>query len=204
MKKIYSAIALTIIAATAASAGPVEYQQQQQTQTSYQASQDWYRDREWNFDLFGAYAFTARPYQSDRYLGEDHAWGGGIDANYMFNRYLGVGVEGYGLAADNALGQASGNLILRYPIAGTRFAPYAYAGGGVIFNGSRVDDLVRDGNSIGSIRRHSDAEGMGQFGAGFEVRITPSVGVINDFSWNVVNGDRNDFGMVRSGVRFAF
>ena len=31
-------------------------------------------------------------------------------------------------------------------------------------------------------------------GAGFEVRITPNFGVINDFSWNVVNGDRNDLG----------
>jgi len=105
---------------------------------SYQPAEQWYRDHEWNFDLFGIYAFTAH----DRAVGIDHAWGGGLDANFMFSRYLGIGVEGYGLAADDALGQASGNLIFRYPIPGSRVAPYAYAGGGALFNGSEVDDLV--------------------------------------------------------------
>ncbi|MBA3544697.1 MAG: outer membrane beta-barrel protein [Chthoniobacterales bacterium] len=204
MKKlIISAIAVTAFAASSF-AGPGEYSNQVQQQSNYRPADEFYRDREWNFDLFGAYAFTARPYRSDQYLGVDHAWGGGLNVNYMFNRYLGVGVEGYALAADDVVGQASGNLIFRYPIPGTRVAPYGFAGGGVIFNGSRVEDLVDRGRSIGSIRRNSDAEGMGQFGAGFEFRITPNVGVINDFSWNVVNGERNDFGMVRSGVRFAF
>jgi hypothetical protein len=74
----------------------------------------------------------------------------------------------------------------------------------MIFNGLRAEDLVDRGRSIGSIRRNSDAEGMGQFGAGLEFRLTPNVGIINDLSWNAVNGERNDFGIVRSGVRFAF
>ncbi|MDQ3117053.1 MAG: porin family protein [Verrucomicrobiota bacterium] len=204
MKKlILSTIVFTTLV-TLTQGGPLETSQTQVEQGSYQPSQEWFRDREWNFDLFGAYAFTNRPYRSDRYLGTDHALGGGIDVNYMFSRYLGVGLEGYGLAADDAIGQASGNLIFRYPIPGTRFAPYGFAGGGVIFNGSRVEELVDRGQNIGSIRRNADIEGMGQFGAGFEIRLTPNVGVIHDFSWNVVNGERNDFGMVRSGVRFAF
>ena len=203
MKKfIVSLFALTAFATATSQGGPTESTYQEAA--TYAPSQDWFRDREWNFDLFGAYAFTTRPYRSDRYLGVDHALGGGLGANYMFTRYLGVGVEGYGLAADDAVGQASGNLIFRYPIPGTRFAPYGYAGGGVIFNGTRVEDLVDRGAGFRRLRRHSDVEGMGQFGAGFEVRLTPNIGVINDFSWNVVNGDRNDFGMVRSGVRFAF
>ncbi len=203
MKKfIVSLFALTTLATATSQAGPVEstYQQAQ----TYQPSQEWFRDREWNFELFGAYGLTTRPYRSDRYLGVDHALGGGFAANYLFSRYLGVGVEGYGLAAEDAVGQASGNLIFRYPIPGTRFAPYGYAGGGVIFNGTRVEDLVDREASFRRTPRHSDVEGMGQFGAGFEFRLTPNVGVINDFSWNVVSGDRNDFGMVRSGVRFAF
>jgi hypothetical protein len=203
MKKfIVSFLSLIAIAGTS-QAGPVEPNERQvQQQTSYQGSQDWYRDREWNFDLFGSYAFTARPYRSDQYLGVDHAWGGGIDANFMFSRYLGIGVEGYGLAANDAVGQASGNLIFRYPIPGTRCAPYGYAGGGLIFNGSDVGDLVD--RRLDRFRRHNDAEGMGQFGAGIEFRLTPNLGIINDFSWNIVNGDRNDFGMVRSGIRFGF
>jgi Outer membrane protein beta-barrel domain len=199
MKKIIAGIFALTTAVLSSKAGPVDYSDQKtQAQTSYQASEQWYRDQEWNFDLFGAYAFTARPYQSDRYLRTDHAWGGGIDANFMFDHYFGVGVEGYGLAAEDAVGQASGNLIFRYPIPQTRFAPYVYAGGGVIFD--RGNDLVdRD-----DFQRHHDTRGMGQFGGGFEVRITPHIGLINDFSWNVLDGPRDDFGMVRSGIRFAF
>jgi len=200
MKKLIMGIFALTTTVLSTQAGPVEYgDQKSQVQTSYQATEQWYRDHEWNFDLFGTYAFTSRPYQSDRYLRTDHAWGGGIDANYMFTRYFGVGVEGYGLAAEDAVGQASGNLIFRYPIPGTRFAPYAFAGGGVIFDGSQGDDLVdRD------VHHRHDARGMGQFGGGFEFRITPHLGIINDFSWNVLDGPRDDFGMIRSGIRFAF
>lgn len=203
MKKfIVGFFCLTIVAATGF-AGPEAVQEVRQQ--TYQAPSDqFYADREWNFDLFGLYAFTGNSYRNDRYLNQDHAFGGGLDVNYMFNRYLGVGIEGYGLDARDVIGQASGNLVFRYPIPNTRFAPYGYAGGGVVFNGSRVEDLVSNGQSPASVRRNSDAEGMGQVGAGFEVRITPRLGLINDFSWNVVNGPDNNFGMLRSGVRFAF
>ena len=201
MKKFIVGFAVLAMVGGFAYAGSLETSAKQQT--NYQpAPLELFRDREWNFDLFGTYAFTARPYQSDRYLGVDHAWGGGMDANYMFTRYLGLGVEGYGLAADDAVGQASGNLIFRYPIPRTHLAPYGYAGGGVIFNGSDVDDLVD--RHFHRFDHHNDAEAMGQFGAGIELRLTPNIGFINDFSWNIVNGDRNDFGLVRSGLRFAF
>ena len=89
-------------------------------------------------------------------------------------------------------------------IAGTRLAPYGYAGGGILFNGSRAEDLVDRERNLGSVTRHSDVEGMGQFGAGFEFRVTPHIGVINDFGWNVVNGAHNNYGVVRTGIRFAF
>ena len=45
---------------------------------------------------------------------------------------------------------------------------------------------------------------MAQVGAGFEVRITPHIGWTNDFSWNIVSGSHNNFGMARTGVNFAF
>jgi hypothetical protein len=186
-------------------AGPVETSSKEtQQQTSGQSSEDWYRDREWNLDLFGAYAFTGTPYRNDRYLEADHAWGGGIAGNYFFTRYLGVGLQGYALDADDIIGQTSGNLIFRYPIPGTRVAPYGFAGGGVLFNGSRAEDLVDRGRNLVSATRHSDVEGMGQFGGGFEIRITPHIGIMNDFSWNVVNDGRNNYGLVRTGLSFAF
>jgi hypothetical protein len=117
---------------------------------------------------------------------------------------LGVGLEGYALAAENRIGQASGNLIFRYPFPDSRFAPYAFAGGGVIFNGSKTEDLVERGLNLGTITNNSNAKGIGQFGGGIEVRVTPHIGIMNDFSWNVINGSNNNFGMVRTGIRFAF
>jgi hypothetical protein len=183
-------------------AGPVGTTYQQQQHTAYQMGEDWFRDREW---ISTSSALTLSPPGPIGAIATSGSTTpGGVDANYMFNRYLGFGAEGYALSADDAIGQASGNLIFRYPIPGTRFAPYGHAGGGVIFNGSRVEDLVDRGRSFRSIRRHGDAEGMGQFGAGLEFRFTPDIGLINDFSWNVINGDENDFEMVRGGVRFAF
>jgi hypothetical protein len=40
----------------------------------------------------------------DRYLGGDHAWGGGIDLKYFFRRYFGIGVEGFVLNAHRGAG----------------------------------------------------------------------------------------------------
>jgi opacity protein-like surface antigen len=205
MKKlIISLLGLTTLAATGF-AGPAETYSGKEVQQTYNApSEQFYGDREWNFDLFGLRADTYNEYRNDRYLGVDHGYGGGLDVNYMFTRYLGAGLEGYAIDADDVIGQASANFIFRYPIPNTRFAPYGYAGGGVLFNGSELRENVKSGNSPASIRRNSDAEGMGQFGVGFEVRVTPHIGIINDYSYNLVNGADNNFGMLRSGIRFAF
>ena len=168
MKKlVVGTLALTIFAIVGR-AGPMdETGQNTRPSANSQAAEPWYRDHEWSFDLFGTYAFPFQSYRGDQYLGVDRAWGGGLGANYMFNRYLGAGVEGYGLAAADAIGQASANLIFRYPVPGSRFAPYAYAGGGVIFNGSPTEDLV---DRPGGVRHGGETEGMGQFGAGIELR----------------------------------
>jgi hypothetical protein len=202
-KLIVSFLALTT-ALSAVQSGPVETSSKEMQQTASAPREDFYRDREWNLDLFGAYAFTGTPYRNDRYLEADHAWSGGIAGNYFFTRYLGVGLQGYALDGDDIIGQTSGNLIFRYPIPGTRVAPYGFAGGGVFFHGSRAEDLVDRGHNLVSTTRHSDVEGMGEFGGGFEVRITPRIGIMNDFSWNVVNGGHNNYGIVRSGLSFAF
>jgi hypothetical protein len=192
-----------------------------------QTCPEWYRNTEWNVDLFGTYAFTGTEWRNDRYLGVDHAWGGGIDAKYFFMRYFGLGVEAYGLALNNqsgytltlgsgydqvdnsdrgGAGSVLGTFTFRYPIPCTRFAPYAFVGGGGIFGGGGREDVFFDSNGVEIARRGHGSESklIGQFGGGFEVRITPHIGVINDFSWNVVDGTQNNFGMVRSGINFAF
>jgi hypothetical protein len=45
---------------------------------------------------------------------------------------------------------------------------------------------------------------VGQVGGGFEIRLTPHLGLLNDFSWNVVSGSNNNFGMIRTGLNIAF
>ena len=173
--------------------------------------------------------FGTRNY--DNYLETDHAWGGGLDAKYFFARYFGLGIEGYvldvrqsyshvlipffgpgnnGVAKTvherNALGAALATVTLRYPVGCSRFAPYIVAGGGAVFGGGQGTTIsgtaLPDG--VISFRSDSRTEAVGQFGGGIEVRLTPHIGLLNDFSWNIVNGRDNNFGMVRTGINFGF
>jgi hypothetical protein len=127
---------------------------------------------------------------------------------------------------NKGIGAVLGTLTLRYPIACTRFSPYIFGGGGGIFGGGQrpVNRWFREKNDLpvtgpgGFIsnggegfdilktvgRTESESLGIGQVGGGMEVRITPHVGWISDFSWNFVSGPKNNFGMVRTGVNFAF
>ena len=177
----------------------------------------------------GAPDFFAGDIGGDRYLETDHAWGGGGDVKYFWHRYFGFGVEGFALDAKRtrfdfeglpsageftftkhedrrAIGAVLGTFTLRYPIGCSRFAPYAWAGVGGIFGGGEKDRVVFVPNQEAFTTEHTEGEGkvMGQFGGGFEVRITRHIGWINDFSWNVVDGPRNNFGMARTGINFAF
>ena len=197
----------------------------------------WYADNEWNVSLWGTYAFTGTDNNRgslenvfdnvggryDRFLGGDHAWGGGIDAKYFFLRYFGVGIEGFGLAAHGSdydiedfgvtefskdsnhhvVGAALGTVTLRYPIPCTRFSPYVWAGGGGIFGGH--NDRAHYASGVAeTVREETETKGMGQFGGGLEIRITPHIGWMADFSWNLVDGAQNNFGMARTGINFAF
>src|SRR6478752_2761050 len=215
---------------------------------------DWYSDREWNVNLWGTYAFTNTEFapnpslvdivQStseggpvlgtyDRYIGGDHAWGGGGDIKYFFCRYVGLGVEGFALDAskpgfnifedqavpifvhqrinhDHTIGSVLGTLTLRYPIPCTRLAPYAWAGVGAIFGGGERDVVHTQGPpdafAVHAETDHFGAETkvVGQFGAGLEFRIARHFGWTNDLSFGVIDGPRNNFGMFRSGINFAF
>lgn len=224
LKKITLSLCAVVALGSVAFAGTSSYSGKEMKNTVQQQScPEWYANNEWNVDLFGTYAFTGTEWRNDRYLGVDHAWGGGIDAKYFFARYFGLGLEGYGLALDNntgtrvffgnrvdndrrgSAGAVLGTFTLRYPIPCTRIAPYAFAGGGVMFGGGGRDEVFINANNVVDVRRNdTDSELVGQLGGGFEVRITPHIGVINDFSWNIVNGAKNNFGMVRSGINFAF
>ena len=101
---------------------------------------------------------------------------------------------------------------MRYPIHCSRFSPYLYGGGGALFGGEEHDSFTEllpptiKAISVGFPATHTDSttRGFGQVGAGLEIRLTPHIGWMSDFSWNVVNGPDNNFGMARSGITFAF
>src|SRR5262245_49169410 len=209
-----------------------EYSGKEMKQVVPPACPEWYADNEWNVSLWGTYVFTGNEWRNDRYIESDHAWGGGIDAKYFFHRYFGIGIEGWVVGArrefeditgvevfqvstgheSRAVGSVLGTFTLRSPIHCSCFAPYVWAGGGAIFGGGqreRFHETLPDGNLVVlpvATTEHLGAttEAVGQLGTGLEIRFTPHIGLISDFSWNVVNGRDNNFGMVRTGINFAF
>jgi len=114
-----------------------------------------------------------------------NAWGGGVEANYFFTRYFGLGVEGDWLDGHDAISSVSGNLIGRYPIEfGTwGWAPYAFVGGGGQFD--------------------SQNAGFGQIGAGAEVRFKSHWGLFTDARW-ILHDVFIDYALIRAGIRFNF
>lgn len=245
MKSLNLFLTLFIGAVSVAVAGTASYTGKEMKQVQPAPCPEWYGDREWNVSIWGAYAFTetesarSRIEQADdenifgsydRFLGGDHAWGGGIDVKYFFHRYFGVGVEGFALAgrgtravfdhgpnaADeefyaqdrHTVGAVLGTFTFRYPIHCSRFSPYVWAGAGGIFGGRNdrlFTNFVPQDESVESVSNNKDeTRFIGQFGGGLEVRVTPHIGILGDFSWNVLDGPRNNFGMARTGLTFAF
>jgi len=267
MKQLFPVLTLLCALVGFASAG-TEYSGKEMKQVQPAPCPQWYGDNEWFVNLWGTYVWTNTDYNRnlwlvdvvqstvegnpvlgtyDRYIGGDHAWGGGGDIKYFFHRYFGVGIEGFVLDANKggfdifedpgvvflrdrtnhsrAVGSVLGTFTIRYPIPCTRFAPYAWAGIGGIFGGGERDQLFATpagggggGGPLGgpppppsafnanAFTEHFGSENklMGQFGFGLEFRIMRNVGWTNDFSWGVIDGPRNNFGMVRSGLSFAF
>jgi hypothetical protein len=114
----------------------------------------------------------------------------------------------WGAEDKHAVGMALGTFTLRFPISCSRFALYVWGGGGGIFGSGRTHDFFLDPTQpLGIVRREFDrskTKSMAQVGGGLEVRVTPHVGWMTDFSWNIVSGSKNNFGLARTGINFAF
>jgi hypothetical protein len=222
MKKLTLTLCAVTALVSAAYAGPQQYSGKEMKQAVETPCPQWYADNEWNLGISGVYAATINDHDDDTYLGDDHSWGGAVDAKYFFRRYFGLGIQGFAVNTDNdhidpngfrndsdgLVGGVLGTFTFRYPIPCSRFAPYAWVGGGAIFSGGSngydhdfdfedTDDLIDDGDS-------GDARLMAQYGAGFEVRFTPHFGWTNDVAFNHLEGGDNDFVSFRSGLNFAF
>jgi hypothetical protein len=216
MKKLTLTLCAVAAFASASFAGVSSYSGKSMKQQVEQAPcPTWYADNEWNVGISGIYAPTVNEWRTDTYLGVDHAWGGALDLKYFFRRYFGIGVQGFGLSANRGgdrffsrnndrdfVGGLLGTFTFRYPIPCSRFAPYGWAGLGGVWGGNRSDRFDRTRN----VFRSNDDDGrlMAQYGVGFETRFTQHIGWTNDFSYNHLEGGRNDFLQVRTGLNFAF
>lgn len=214
MKKLTLSLCALVALGSAAFAGTETYSKDSKSVTPPPCPQ-WYADNEFNLSLSGVYAFSG---DSNTFI--DHGWGGAVDAKYFFHRYFGLGVQGFILDANtdddfngltvnndddsNGVGGILGTFTLRFPINCSRFAPYVWVGGGGVWGNS--NDAVVFNAAGAPVRVNGDDEGhaMGQVGGGFEIRFTPHFGLQNDFSWNIVSGSNNNFGMARTGLNFAF
>jgi hypothetical protein len=225
MKKLTLSLCAAVAMATAAYAGTETYSKETKSVTPPPCPQ-WYADNEFNLTLSGSWNPTGNSWRDDRYLVADHGWGGSLDAKYFIHRYFGFGIQGNLIHVnshtfedngfsrnviaheDRLIGSLLGTFTLRFPISCSRFAPYAWIGGGGIFGGGQDHQFFFDSTApLGIVDRTFPDEKtrlMGQVGGGFEVRFTPKVGWTNDFSWNVISGTDNNYGMARTGINFAF
>jgi len=140
----------------------------------------------------------------------DDTWGGGFDVKYFWSRYLGVGIEGLGLAAKTNF--AGGGLLTmtgRYPFG--RFAPYITGGLGFIDGGATLYKFFNEknvSNAQGFVTNEREflttdpvannhVRALGQIGVGLEFRATCHIGLMADFTWNFV------FGQTDHGDKFS-
>ena len=245
MKTLNLSLALSFGLLLAAFAGTETYTSKEMKQVQPAPCPEWYADTEWNVSIWGAYAFTGTESSRstreqaddaaifgtyDRFLGGDHAWGGGVDLKYFFHRYFGVGFEGFAFAGrgshlftddvgpdivseehyegvDHTVGGALATFTLRYPVHCSRFSPYVWGGIGGMFGGhnDKPHRAIFDGEFAGGFTTAEDESRFaGQVGGGLEIRFTRHIGWMGDFSWNFLEGPHNNFGMTRTGLVFSF
>jgi len=228
MKKLTLTLCAVTALVSAAYAGPTQYSGKEMKQAVETPCPQWYADNKWNITVSGVYAATLNDHDEDTYLGDDHSWGGALDAKYFFRRYFGLGIQGFGVDTDNShrdpqgfrrdsdglVGGVLGTFTFRYPIPCSRVAPYAWVGAGAIFGGGSFGghgvgfgDVEPGDDDPSDFFETGDSDStrlMAQYGAGVEVRFTPHIGWTNDVSFNHLEGGFNDFFQFRTGVNFAF
>jgi hypothetical protein len=178
----------------------------------------WGYRQSFNFRQFAA--IISASFLNDRYLETDHAWGGGIDISHFFHRYIGIGVEDFVDAKRHSFDiechsrrcndrgpkqehRAIGSALGRRCRSNSLFANLALClGWGAPFSTGESDVLfvkmfaVVAPAPVSTLTSGSQPELSAGFGGASSVY--PPHGWLNDFSWNVVEGPDNNFGMVRA------
>jgi len=144
-----------------------------------------YTANELSLDMFGSFLANERAIEHIFHTNIRHGfWGGGVGLNYFFCNYLGIGgdinmpVNGHHLI-DNAYGQ----LIARFPLDNSGWAPYIFGGGG-----RKIDPAW---------------EWEGHGGVGVEYRFNPGLGMFSDARYTWVKNTPDEL-LIRAGLRVVF
>jgi hypothetical protein len=145
-----------------------------------------YRAPELSFDGFASASWHQQSF--DHLTGESihhyNRLGAGAGVNFFFLRMVGVGGDFYTEDTRHSfVDKASGNLIVRFPVGESCFAPYIFGGGGYAW------DWVKGEFADG--------------GAGFEFRFFRNIGIFIDGRY-VFAHRIDDYAVARAGLRIAF
>ncbi len=155
---------------------------------SYQRDCEKYSANELDLDLFGTYSHPLAKWNDMFDRSWRHGqWGGGVGMSYFLTRNIGIGVDTFFQEHGHFFNNVSGDVIARFPISNSGFAPYLYGGAG-----------WRDGSSVGANLDELTAHG----GVGIEYRFNPHLGVFIDarYTWTDKTADES---LVRSGFRIG-
>jgi hypothetical protein len=189
MKKLYIiSIGILSTAAAFSADNSVRYDADRTVVVDHDDGEAWvgYVANEINFSFFGTGTVGKRTL--DRISGDkierDGKLGAGTALSYFFHRN--IGIEGYVYSestGEHFIDNVGGDLVGRFPIGRSGFAPYIFGGAGRQFD--PVIQWVWDA------------------GAGLEWRLAPHVGIFLDgrFVWC---DDTKDYGLGRIGIKFGF
>jgi len=145
-----------------------------------------YRAGEFSLDAFGTGSVmepTIARWSADR-LQDESRLGAGLGLNYFFTRNVGIGADAYSEDTRHTFVESSSaNLIVRFPIGESLFAPYIFGGAGYRFEDTE--------------------QWFGNGGAGIEFRFTHHIGMFVDARYILADKTRN-YGVGRAGLRIVF
>jgi hypothetical protein len=191
MKKLLLAACVCTLTATITQAAETTMRYDtDRTRVAHEDNDRYWRDygaNEVNFSFFGSGTVgddTLSNVSADR-IERDGKLGMGLGLSYFFHRN--IGIEGWAYSESTGgrhfVDNVGGDLIGRFPIGHSGFAPYVLGGGG-----RQLDPVI---------------QWTWDAGGGLEWRFTEHVGIFVDarFVWA---DDTKDYGLGRLGMKFGF
>src|ERR1700744_2934955 len=127
MKKITLPLIACLALASSAFAG----QEVKESKDKTVVEEPCFKDQELQLDIFGSWT------DANHNNPHSNGFGGGAAVNYFFMKYVGIGVDSDTYdGGHRAVENFSGRVIARLPIESGSFciAPYAFVGGGLLFD----------------------------------------------------------------------